>query len=327
VSALATDFAISDDTFSLNTSPSWEGHLAMAAATQDHFYGYTPVPASGVPAGPGWGCDSDKVTQWVNPRGVRKTGIPSCVSDPALGLPFGGAFRSTPVAYVPTIMDRLDATGLSWRIYGATKGQAGYGDWNICPSFAECLDTSQDANLVPDSQFTADASAGTLPAFSVVTPGGPDFADSGHNRESITAMDNWLGQLTGAVMNGPEWDSTTVFITWDDCGCFYDQVPPPVAPDGSQEGPRVPMIIVSPYAKAGYTDTGKATFASVLAYTEQTFGLPPLGVNDGSTYNYANAFDYTQSPRRPVRMVSRPLPASARWLAHHQPRSLLDDPT
>ena len=85
---------------------------------------------------------------------------------------------------------------------------------------------ARHANLVPDAQFPTDAAAGTLPSFSVVTPGGPDFADSCHNGVSITACDNWVGQLVGAVEHGPDWRSTAVFITWDDCGCFYDQVPP-----------------------------------------------------------------------------------------------------
>jgi hypothetical protein len=164
------------------------------------------------------------------------------------GLRFGGAFEPTPVNPESTIMDRLDAAGLSWKLYGASRSQNGY-IWSICPSFAQCLDTRQDANLVPDAQFTADAALGVLPAFSVVTPGGPDYLNGCHNAMSITACGNWVGQLVGAVEHGPDWRSTAVFITWDDCGCFYDQVRPGVNPDGTAQGPRVPLIIVSPYAR------------------------------------------------------------------------------
>ena len=174
----------------------------------------------------------------------------------------------------------------------------------------ECLDTSQDQNLVPDTQFLSSAAAGTLPAFSVVTPGGQDFLNAGHNGMSRAKCDNWIGQLTHAVMKSPEWSSTAVFLAFDDFGGFYDQVPP-VGPDGSQEGPRVPMIIVSPYARPGYTDTTPTTFAGILAYTGQLFGLKPLGVNAAAAYPYTGAFCYAQKPLKPVRMVHRLLPRSA----------------
>jgi phospholipase C len=109
-------------------------------------------------------------------------------------------------------------------------------------------------------------------------------------------------------MNGSEWSSTVLFVTWDDCGCFYDQVPPPRAPNGRQEGPRLPLLIVSPYAKQAYTDTTQASYASILAYTERTFGLAPLNINDTRAYGFGNAFNYSQRPLKPVRMVTRPVP-------------------
>jgi phospholipase C len=221
-------------------------------------------------------------------------------------------------------MDRLQTAGLSWKLYGATEKQGGY-IWSICPIFADCLDTSQDANLVPDTEFVSDAEAGQLPSFSIVTPGGTNFLNGCHNEMSITACDNWVGQLVGAIEQGRDWSSTAVFITWDDCGCFYDQVPPGTNPDGSPQGPRIPMIIVSPYAIAHYTDNGVTTFAGILAYTEHTFGLTPLGLNDGQAYDYSNAFNYSQKPLKPVRMVHRPLPA---WARHVRlTKTLLDDPT
>jgi len=323
ITTLAQDFAISDHTFSMGDSASWAGHMDMVAASADSFYGDNPHRAKGVAHGPGWGCDSNKVTPWVAPSG-RVQSVPSCVPAHLPGLRFGGAFEQTPVKPMSTIMDRLDAAGLSWKLYGANSTQDGY-DWSICPTFAQCLDTRQAANLVPDSQFTADALLGSLPAFSVVTPGGPDFADSCHNGVSITACDNWVGQLVGAVEHGPDWRSTAVFITWDDCGCFYDQVRPGVNPDGTAQGPRVPLIIVSPYARPGYTDTTATTFAGILSYTEHTFGLSALGVNDSAAYSFADAFNYSQQPVKPVRMTHRPLPESAERI--HLTRALENDPT
>lgn len=312
ITTLAQDFAISDHTFSLADSPSWGGHMAMVAASTDQFTGDNPVAVKGVKPGPGWGCDSDKVTTWQSP-GSKAELEPSCVPAHVQGLRFGGAFRQTPVKNIPTIMDRLDAAGLTWKLYGANSSQNGY-IWSICPTFAECLDTSQAANLVPDGRFTTAARAGTLPSFSVVTPGGPDYTSSCHNSFSITACDNWVGQLVSAVQNGPDWRSTAVFITWDDCGCFYDQVRPGTNPDGTTQGPRVPLIIVSPYARPGYTDTTAATFAGILAYTEHVFGLQPLGPNDSAAYAFGSAFNYAQAPLNPVRLVQRPLPASAKHI-------------
>jgi len=169
------------------------------------------------------------------------------------------------------------------------------------------------------------AARGTLPSFSVVTPGGPDFLNSCHNGMSMTACDNWAGKLVSAVENGPDWSSTAVFITFDDCGCFYDQAPPPRNADGTQQGPRAPLIIVSPYAKPGYTDTTATTFAGILAYVEQTFGLGPLGVNGARAYPFTNAFNYSQLPLKPARMITRPLPASARRI--HLTPGLAHDPT
>jgi phospholipase C len=322
--ALAQSFAISDHTFSVADSPSWAGHMAIAAASTDHFHGNNPHPVPGVTGGGGWGCDSDRVTEWAAPGGRLKT-VPSCVPDPSLSRPFGGAFERTPVRYVPTIMDRLDAAGLTWKIYGSPKGAKGYGFWDVCPTFAECLDTGQHKHLVPDSRFMSDAAGGALPNFSLVTPGGPHFLDACHNAMSITACDNWIGQLVSAVEKSPDWSSTAVFLTFDDFGGFYDQVPPPLEPDGTQEGPRVPLIIISPYAKPGYTDTTATTFAGILAYAEKNFGLPALGVNDAGAYDFSRSFDYSQIPVKRVRMITRPLPPSARRI--HLTPSLENDPT
>jgi phospholipase C len=324
LAALAQRFAISDKTFSMAASPSWGGHLYAVADTLDGFRGENPHVAAGVPRGPGWGCDSDKLSAWLSPGGVVRQ-EPSCVPDGRLGLAYGGAFRATPVKYVPTIMDRLSAAGLSWRIFGepnppgttqataaapATATAGGYG-WDICPSFAECLYTSQKASNVPSSTFVKVAKRGKLPNFAVVTPGGVDAAFSEHNGFSMTAGDDWLGQVASAVMNGPQWRSTALFITWDDCGCFYDQVRPGVNPDGTAQGPRTPLVIVSPYARAGYTDTTATTFAGILAYAEHTFGLKALGVNDARAYPFTRAFDYGQKPLPPARMIYRAWPRDA----------------
>jgi phospholipase C len=323
LTALATRFGVSDATFSMADSPSWGGHLYAVAATTDGFAGTNPRPVSGVTVGPGWGCDSNKTSAWLDPATGVTTQQPSCVPDPALtNVSNGGAFRPSAVPDVPTIMDRLDAVGMSWRMYAALPNQgAGY-TWSVCPSFAGCLDTSQRNNLVPTNNVLSDAAAGTLPNFSLVLPGaGLAAGASQHNTTSMLKGDNWIGTVVSAIEHGPNWGSTAIFITYDDCGCFYDHVTPHTNPDGTQQGPRVPLVIVSPYVKAGYTDSTPASFASILAYEEQAFELTPLGATDSAAYKFSNAFDYSQTPLPGVSMVHSPIPPGE--VTHEDP----DDPT
>jgi phospholipase C len=299
--ALAKSFSLSDHTFEDGPVPSWGMHLDAVTTSLDGFTGTIPWPGKQGLLGPGWGCDSGDDVSWLNAAGQQKT-VPSCVPDPSLNpvqYPYGGAYEATPVQHVPTIMDEMDTAGLSWRIYaglGGNDNSNGYG-WSICPTFADCIDTSQAQDMVPNTDVLSDAAAGTLPDLSIVTP---TQAQSQHNLDSMTKGDNWIGQIVHAVEKGPDWSSTAIFITWDDCGCFYDHVAPPA---GSGLGTRVPMIIVSPYAKAGHTDSHVASFASVLAFTEHAFGLPALSQVDADAYDYQDSFDFSQKPLPGVKMV------------------------
>jgi phospholipase C len=217
------------------------------------------------------------------------------------------------VDYVPTIFDRLDAAGLSWSIYASPSSS-----WGICPYFYECLGSRQHANMVGTSTVLTDAENGNLPNYSIVTPTGPI---SQHNGNSMAQGDNWIGQIVSAIANGPDWSSTAIFVTHDDCGCFYDHVPPP----DPATGIRVPMVIVSPYARPGFTDSTTATYVSMLAYVEHAYSLAPLTTADANAYDYADAFDYSQTPLAPVRMVHTRISASERaWIAAHPPP---EDPT
>jgi phospholipase C len=278
VTALATQYTISDRTFEMNTIPSWGSHLELATGTLDGFStkpGANPtIGTSGKTKFNDWGCRSWDDVAW----GPSNQRVPSCIPNPD----GSGTYKPTPVPYTLSIFDLLDQAGLSWKIY------AGEQKWGICPSLAECIYGSQAANMVSDTAVLTDAANGTLPAFSYVAPSG---ANSQHNLDSMTQGDNWIGQVVSAIENSPDWASTAIFLTWDDCGCFYDHVAPPAG-----MGIRVPMIIISPYAKAGYTDSNTASFASILAYVEQNFGLPSLGQADATSYDYSDSFDYSQAP-------------------------------
>jgi phospholipase C len=302
ISALAGQFAVADRTFQSSDAPSWGARVEFTAGTLDGFTGDNPTKGTGY----GWGCDTKETV----PYGSSQQWVPSCIPDPDLGLPNGGAFAPTPASYVPTIMDRVGKAGLSWNIYAPTRSTAlgGY-FWNTCPIFAECLHTAQSQHVYLPSQLPLDAKAGRLPAWSIVIPT-PDVSQ--HNGHSMLRGDNWINQAVSAIEQGPDWSSTAIFITWDDCGCFYDHVTPPAG-----DGIRAPMVIVSPYARAGYTDSTTTTVAGgLLAYVEHTFALSPLGLLDASAYDFSNAFNYAQKPQPgPVLPALQPVTSSDSALA------------
>jgi phospholipase C len=116
LSNLATAFAISDRTFELNPVPTWGGHVELVAATLDGFTGDNPPPKSS--SGIGWGCDSSKDAYWRSSPAKAAILVPACVPKPDKS----GPYRSSPVAWVPTIMDRLDAAADSWKLYASRSG-------------------------------------------------------------------------------------------------------------------------------------------------------------------------------------------------------------
>src|SRR4029077_7244718 len=101
--------------------------------------------------------------------------------------------------------------------------------------------------------------------------------------------------VVNAIGNGPNWNSTAIFITWDDWGGWYDHVAPQKL-DNLGLGFRVPLIVVSPYSKHGYVSHVQHEFGSIVKFTEETFGLPSLGQTDVRADDLSHFFDFTQSP-------------------------------
>jgi phospholipase C len=321
--ALAKHFTVSDRTFESYASPSWAGHLVWATATQDGFYGTNPISSTTGPQplslGSGWGCDSGRVTPW----GPSQILVPSCVPNASGSLGPNWAGDTGPRApYVPTIFDELAAKGLSWKIYGgagapptatAPYSQQGW-QWAICPTFAECLYTPQRSNLTSTSRFLTDAASGALPSYSIITP---TAADSQHNNNDMSTGDNYIGNTIAAIEASPDWKSTAVFVTYDDCGCFYDHVNP--LQYSATWGIRVPMVIVSPWAKLGYSDSTPTTFAGTLSFVEHLFGLAPLTTADATAYDYRGSFCFNPATNgcvpagpTPVKMTTqKPSPMAA----------------
>lgn len=307
LAALARSGAISDRYFSAAGIPSWGGHVDFAAQTLDGFVGDNPRNINGN-IQPGWGCDSNRDAAWNDPVTQSVIFVPSCIPDQN-GV---GPYRPSPVQYVPTMMDRMDAAGVSWRIYGSSdptlKHDRNAYRWSVCPAFAECLYSSQKNNMMETDQILTDVANGTLPNFSFIVPSGPEGQTAQHNSNSMIIGDNWIGKVVSAIQNGPDWASTTIFITYDDCGCFYDHVPPPPG-----LGIRLPLVIVSPYARAAFTDHGVATDSSILGYAEHVLGFAPLQTTsrDGTAYAFRKSFNYNQVPTRPFVFHPTSVPKSS----------------
>src|SRR5439155_18931918 len=106
---------------------------------------------------------------------------------------------------------------------------------------------------------------------------------------------NWTVQQLNAVMRGPDWKSTAVFLTWDDFGGFYDHVPPPQV-DNFGFGPRVPLLIISPYARQGFISHTFYEFSSVLKFIEERFGLKPLTERDSEANDMLGQFRFRSAP-------------------------------
>jgi phospholipase C len=308
---LARSFVLSDRTFQLESVESYGAHLELVSTTLDGFTGDTPRESPNQAAA-GWGCDSHLDAPWQATVGGPITLQPACV--PWYGLnstqyPYGGAYRPTQVQPAPTIMDRLEHAHLSWKLYAGGPG-GGY-LWAICPYYAKCLYTHRRQNQVDRQEVVDDADAGTLPNFSVVIPG-PQVSQ--HNEASMKAGDNWIGQVVSSIQHGPDWRSTAIFILYDDCGCFYDHVPPP-----PNRGIRTPMVIISPWVRPGYVESHRASTASMLAFTERTLGLQPLSGRDAAAYDYSQSFDFEQTPLAPTGMTHSKLTSHQKWVFHHPP--------
>ncbi len=183
---------------------------------------------------------------------------------------------------------------------------------NVLPGFLDVHQTNQMGNIQDHATFFKDASAGTLPSVSWVLPGGgaSEHPDSG----SISPCNAWVTSVINAVMQSPDWNTSAIFLTWDDWGGFYDNVRPPVV-DGNGFGLRVPGLVISPYAKQGYIDHQVLSFDAYLKFIEDRFlggqrlnpatdgrpdSRPTVRENLNILGNLANDFNFNQTPRPPL---------------------------
>ncbi len=172
-------------------------------------------------------------------------------------------------------------------------------------------------NIQDVANFYTAARQARLPAVSWVIPSG---AVSEHPPALVSAGQSYVTGVVNAVMRSPEWDSTAVFLSWDDWGGFYDHVAPP-AVDREGYGLRVPGLVISPYAKKGYVDHQTLSFDAYLKFIEDDFlgarrldpktdgrpdPRPNVRENVRTLGNLTNDFDFSQSPRAPLLLPANP---------------------
>ncbi len=202
-----------------------------------------------------------------------------------------------PCTDIEILPDRLEEANISWRYY--TSGSP----WTQVMGMIRHVRYGPMWEKVrPAEDFGADIAAGGLPSVSwlIPTQTRSDHPASG----SICDGENWTVETVNAVMESPYWESSAIFLTWDDFGGFYDHVPPPHV-DLYGFGPRVPMIVISPWAKPGYVDSETYDFSSVLKTIERIHGLRPLAERDRRATDMLGAFDFDQEPLEPLILQPR----------------------
>ena len=208
-------------------------------------------------------------------------------SNRVLGVGIGGT----------TVFDQLNSHGLSWKYYvqgydpakKATPTDIARSPVLGMPSIVN--NPSNFARVTSTSQYFVDLDKGQLPAVSYVT----GVADSERSPQDPAQGEAFVRSLVNALMQSNEWSSTALLLTYDDSGGWYDHVAPPTV-NGAALGPRVPAILVSPYAKAGYVDSTQLDTASIPGLIDSVFNLGPLTQQVAEGGSVLTGLDVKQQP-------------------------------
>ncbi len=274
-----------DDFFASATGPSFPNHLYSIAAQSG---GALDNPVQDPAAirkmqdeglAKSWGCDIAQPGGYVQ------------ILDPE-----GKLVNVNPCFDFTTEGDLLREAGIPWAYYAATNTQLGY-IWSAYDAVARYRDDPAlwDRYIRGVDDLVRDIDDDRLPPVTWVTP---RFELSEHPEYNFCYGENWTTKVIDAIMQSPMWKDTAIFLTWDDYGGFYDHVRP-VRVDRFGFGIRVPMLIISPYARQGFVDHTRGEFSSVLRFIEDNWGLSRLTHRDRRANDLSEAFDFTQSPRPP----------------------------
>ena len=285
--AYAHNFALGVNMFSSLHGPSFPNHLYTIAAES---FGVIDNPFN-LLGTHSWGCDgpdteeSQEQVRVLQPNGVIGVQFP-CLTG------------------VTTMAQTLDNAGVNWKYYAPPSTDPGY-IWSTFDAISDVRNGPDWNKIVDPSTFISDVQANQLPSVSwIITP----WWQSEHPDASTCEGENaTVSELNALMNNSALWASTAVFITWDDFGGDYDHVAPPQT-DAFGFGPRVPLLIVSPYARKGYISNKQYEFASVLKFIEERFGLPTLGTRDANANDTTDSFNFNQKPLSPVILTPRQCP-------------------
>ncbi len=303
--ALAEQYTFGDRMFQTNQGPSFPAHQFIISGTS------APATTSNLFAA-------------ENPNGIP-AGCIAPLTERILLIDPTGSETTVPPIYPcfehPTLPDLLDTKGASWRYYVNSVGFI----WTA-PDAIEHICQPQTINgqltctgpdwiknvTIPSRQVLQDIANGQLPQVSWIMPDG-DSSD--HAGISTGTGPSWVASIVNAIGTSPYWANTAIIITWDDWGGWYDHVAPKVIDDGVSWGSgyvygfRVPLIVVSPYAKAAYISHTTHDFGSILKFIEVTFNLPSLGYADALADDLSDCFKLTQVPI-PFQKITAPLDAA-----------------
>ena len=265
--ALANQYVLGDRMFQSNTGPSFVAHQYMIAGQSAN--------VAENPTGSVWGCDAGpgSTAALLGPDGTDLPGIYPCFD-------------------YQTTADLLDEKGVTWRYYAPGSG----GKFFILSAYQAVrhIRFGNDWNdnvISPQNRVLTDIQHGELAQVTWIVP---DFAHSDHPGSGSEGPD-WVASIVNAIGNSPFWNSTAIFVTWDDWGGWYDHVDPPKV-DAMGPGFRVPLLVISPYAKHGYVSHHMHEASGFIAFIEHNFDLGTLGTRDAGSDAFLDCFDYTQKP-------------------------------
>jgi phospholipase C len=268
---MAHEWVLADRMFASQLDESFVAHQYIIAA-QAH--SSVDVPDAG------WGCPAGRYVVVSTITQKRTT---------------GNAQR--PCFDYETLGDELDEAGLPWRFYTSQYTKPLSGLWSGYQAVRHIVDGPDWKTdvIIPQRRFLRDVASGKLASFTWITP---LCLESDHSDCGGGYGPSWVASVVNAVGRSKFWDSTVIFVQWDDWGGLYDHVPPPYK-DYDSLGFRVPLIVISPYAKQNYVSHVQYETASVLRFAEDLFGLPQLSVADArATSPAADCLDFSQRPRK-----------------------------
>jgi phospholipase C len=293
---MARQYALGDRMFSTATTDSFVAHQQIIAGTAQLNANQSLVDT---PTGIPWGCDA--------PSGERT----AIILTSGRVLPSAGPFPC--FTQYGTMADVLDAANVSWKYYvyndpfvTPVNSDFSGGVWNGFDAIAKvrCAKFTPPENCsgygadwkahvsFPSTNVLSDIKNGTLPQMSWVIPA---LLCSDHPAAGANLGPSWVAEVVNAVGASKYWNDTAIIILWDDWGGFYDNVAPPQTSYTSL-GMRVPLIVVSRYAKHGFVSHTQYDFGSVLKFVEETFGTGSLGTSDTAANSISDAFDFAQTP-------------------------------